>query len=136
MTTPSEFVQAARALVGTRFHAGGRCPGVGLDCIGVAVCAAIGCGIRHKDVRAYPLRPNGQLPKELDGQMIRVSTPELGDLLAMAFDKDEEPHHIAVYAGDTLIHAYAQARKCVEQPMSQYWRERTMRVYRFREFCA
>ena len=135
MTQAEAFVAAARSFVGTPFHAGGRLPGVGLDCIGVAVCAARACGIGHRDVPAYPLRPNGQLLGELDRQLVRVGQPEPGDVLAMTFEMRGTPHHVAVYAGATLIHAYLLAAKCVEQPMTDYWRERVVRVYRFRELA-
>ena len=132
--TPQEFIVAARGYVGTPFHHGGRLPGVGLDCIGVAVCAAAACGLAHRDVSAYPLRPNGQLPRELDAQLVRVRGAwRPGDILAMQFEA--EPHHIAIYTGPTIIHAYAKARKCVEQPIVQHWRDMTKRVYRFPEFA-
>lgn len=133
MSPQESYISAARALVGTPFHAGGRCPGVGVDCIGVAVVAAKACGLKHRDVTAYPLRPNGQLPRELAAQLIRAERREPGDILLMAFD--DVPHHVAVYAGATIIHAYAQARKCVEQPWAKYWGDKVRGVYRFREFA-
>ena len=104
-----------------------------MDCIGVAVCAAVACGLRHRDVKVYPLRPNGQLPRELAEQLLRVWNRMPGDILLMAFE--DVPHHVAVYTGPTIIHAYAQVRRCVEQPMAKYWDERVRGVYRFREFA-
>lgn len=134
MTTRASFVDAARAIVSTPFHAGGRCPGVGVDCIGVVICAAHACGINCKDYPAYSLRPNGQLIQELDKHYLRVRRSAIkGDVLVMAFNTGE-PHHVAVHAGDTLIHAYFLARKCVEQPITSYWMGCTKRVYCFPEF--
>lgn len=129
-----QLIAAARSFVGTPFRHGGRAPGVGMDCIGVVVCAAAACGLRHRDQSAYSLRPNGQLGLELEAQMVLVARSAVmpGDVLLMAFD--EEPHHVAVTTGATIIHAYAQARKCVEQPLSDYWRARVRRTYRFPEF--
>lgn len=130
--TPELFIAAARSFVGTPFHPGGRLPGVGLDCIGVGICAARQCGLPHRDVAAYPLRPNGQLTRELDAQLVRVSDARKGDVLLMSFE--DEPHHIAIYTGPTIIHAYMSVKKCVEQPMVDYWLEKVRRVYRLKEF--
>lgn len=128
------FIAAARGSVGTRFQHGGRLPGVGLDCIGVIVCAAQAAGYATQDRKAYPLRPNGELQPELDRQMVRVTERAPGDVLLMRFEGD--PHHLAIYTGETLIHAYAQAKKCVEQPFSQWWAARTVAAYRFPEIAT
>lgn len=130
------LIEAARGYVRTRFHHGGRLPGVGLDCIGVIVCAAQAAGLQPRDVAAYPLRPNGQLPRELAAQLRRVDTPLPGDVLLMRWGEDTEPHHVALYTGPTLIHAYATVRRCVEQPMVQAWWDCVVGVYRFPELAA
>ena len=132
------FITAARSFVGTPFKHGQRLPGVGIDCIGVLVCAAQACGYSHQDKKAYPLRPDGQLVPILDAQLQRVPVALRGDIFAMAFDDKlrgitEEPHHVAIYAGETIIHAYAQAKKCVEQPMTAAWWDRVRIIYRFKD---
>lgn len=134
--TPNHLVIAARSYVGTPFHHGARLPGVGLDCIGVVVCAASACGLPHIDQAAYPLRPNGQLRTALDSQLVRVPSASAGDVLLMSFDG--EPHHVALFTGaaNTIIHAYATVRKCIEQPMADIWQSRVHGIYRFREFVA
>ena len=132
--TAAHIIEAARSYVGTPFHHGGRLPGVGLDCIGVIVCAARAAGVPHHDVLAYPLRPNGQLTIELSAQLDRVADAEPGDVLQMSFGG--EPHHVAIYTGDTIIHAYATVRRCVEQPMVQAWWDRVRWIYRFKELTC
>lgn len=126
-----DVILAARSYVGTPFHHGGRLPGVGLDCIGVIACAAKEAGIAHRDMLAYPMRPNGQLRTELSAQLDRVESAQPGDVLEMTFGG--EPHHVALYTGPTLIHAYATVRRCVEQPMVQIWWDRITGIYRFKE---
>lgn len=126
-------VDAARSFVGTPFHHAGRLPSVGLDCIGVVVCAARAAGFEIVDVLAYPLRANGMLRAIIDDKFVKVTDMQPGDVLLMSFDG--EPHHLAVYAGATIIHAYAQARKCVEQEYSAWWADRTVGVYRFKELA-
>ena len=134
MPSPAEFIAEARTWVGTPFHANQWAKGIGADCIGFiyGAAVAVGIGVQEK-VLAYPIRPNGRLKPYLDRHLVRVDEPRPGDVLLMAFDR--EPHHLAIYAGDTIIHAYLQARKCVEQPMVKYWGERVRGIYRFREFA-
>ena len=132
--TAEDFIDAARSYVGSPFHHAGRLPGVGLDCIGVVVCAANACGFAHRDEAAYPLRSNGQLRINIDAQLVRVRDAMAGDVLLMSLGDDE--HHVALYTGSTIIHAYAAVRRCVEQPMADIWWPKVRGIYRFRELAA
>lgn len=127
----SEISAAALAMVGTPFHAQGRLPSVGLDCIGVVVCLARAFGLPHTDIAAYPMRPNGMLRPLLDAQLVRVHrAPQEGDVLLMSFAG--EPHHVAVMVdGGRIVHAYATVRRCVAQSYSDHWREKVRAVYQF-----
>lgn len=128
---PSDVTNSALSMVGTPFHAQGRLPGVGLDCVGVLVCVARACGIAHKDRTAYPMRPDGTLTPELDRQLQRVhGKPQEGDVLLMSFDS--EPHHVAIFISDNrIVHAYATVRKCVVQSYTKHWSDKVRAVYRF-----
>lgn len=127
----SELTAAALSMVGTPFHAQGRLPGVGLDCIGVVVCVAKACGIPVQDKAAYPMRPNGELREHLNKQMVRVrDEPQEGDVLLMSFAG--EPHHVAMMIdGGRIVHAYATVRKCVVQSFTDHWRAKVRAAYRF-----
>jgi cell wall-associated NlpC family hydrolase len=129
----SEISAAALAMVGTPFHAQGRLPGVGLDCIGVVVCVARQLGIPHSDLTAYPMRPNGMLQPLLDAQLVRVRRePQEGDVLLMSFEG--EPHHVAVMInGGRIVHSYNAkgVRKCVVQSYTDHWRSKVRAVYEF-----
>jgi cell wall-associated NlpC family hydrolase len=127
----SEISAAALAMVGTKFHAQGRLPGVGLDCIGVVVCVARQLEIPHWDIPAYSMRPDGQLMPALAAQLERVQgEPQEGDVLLMSFDK--EPHHVAIVVdGGRIVHAYSTVRKCVVQEYTDHWRSKVRAVYRF-----
>lgn len=131
MTARAELTAAALSLLDTPFHAQGRAPGIGLDCIGVIVAVARICNIAHTDRTDYPLRPNGELQGELESRLVRVrGEPQEGDILLMAFDK--EPHHVAmVVSGNRIVHAHLRARRTVVQSYSDYWRSVTRAVYRF-----
>lgn len=131
MTTRAELCAAALALVGTPFHPQGRVPGVGIDCIGVAICAARACGIAIADRTDYPMQPNGILRGELNARLQRVQgEPQAGDLLMMRFDT--APHHVALLIdGGRIVHAHMRARRTVVQAYTNYWRERTCGAFRF-----
>jgi cell wall-associated NlpC family hydrolase len=120
----------ARTWIGTPFHPGGRAKGVGVDCIGVVVGTMQALGLPIQDVVAYPMRPNGVLRRELNRQFDRVREAQLGDVLMMSFER--EPHHVAFLAGASIIHCYAQVRRCVEQPYTDYWRDKVRGTYRLR----
>ena len=130
--TQQDVVTAARSLVGTPFHHAGRLPGIGIDCIGVAAVTGTLCGFQVDDVLTYPLRPNGMLPPIVAARFVQVTEKQPGDVLLMAFD-GLQPHHLAIYTGETIIHAHAKARRCVEQAYDDWWRDRTVAVYRYKE---
>jgi cell wall-associated NlpC family hydrolase len=127
-----DLAAAAMSMVGTPFHAQGRVPGVGLDCIGLVACVARACDIPHEDKAAYPLRPNGELQPALDAQLVRVDgEPQAGDVLLMAFEK-QPPHHVAMFVGNQqFVHAYVTARKTALQSYTEFWRQKVVAIYRF-----
>lgn len=130
-----DILSAARQCIGTPFRHQGRLVGFGLDCAGVAIHVARQIGAGHLDVTGYGRSPsNGLLEKSLDSQpcleRVALSCRSAGDLLLMRFASD--PQHIAVCAGDTVIHAYEAAGRCGEHRLSSLWQARIVRVYRFR----
>lgn len=132
MTTRTEITAAALALVGTPFHAQGRAPSVGVDCVGLVVCVARACSIPVVDRVAYPMRPNGEMQGELESRLDRVTgAPQEGDILLMAFDR--EAHHVAIVISENrIVHAHMRARKTVVQSYTDYWRSVTRAVYQFK----
>lgn len=134
--TAGDIISAARQCLGTPFRHQGRLAGFSLDCAGVAVHVARQIGVGHLDVSGYgPVPSGGYLERALDGQpclerVDGVSDRMPGDLLLMRFASD--PQHIAIYTGDTIIHAYEAAGLCCEHRLSSMWAARIVRVYRFR----
>ena len=133
MTT--DILTAARQCLGTPFRHQGRQVGVGLDCAGVAIHVARAIGVAHLDVSGYGRTPaHGQLEQALEDQpcLERVPSPsdrQPGDLLLMRFARD--PQHLAICAGETIVHAYEAVGKCCEHRLSSVWESRIVRVYRF-----
>ena len=136
MPTPEEFIREARSWVRTPFRPNQSCKHVGADCIGFIAGAAANVGITLRDVRrAYPLWADGTLEPWMDEHLVKVyDDPEPGDIFLMRWQRQWKPHHLAVYAGATIIQSYAGVLRVVEQPMHADWWEKLVWPYRFREF--
>lgn len=133
MSRREAFVAAALAQVGTKFHHQGRAAGVGLDCIGLVVCAARLVGWRVTDRTDYGRRPDGRALIEglraHGGVEVEVEEIEAGDILVFRYDG--QPQHVAVALGDgRMVHAFAPAGRVVETEIGLYWRRRLVAVYR------
>jgi len=131
--TPEAIIAAARSAIGTPFRHQGREVGKALDCAGLAIHVAAAVGADYQDSLGYAARPSGGLLEAaLDAQagLVRVFEVQPGDLLLMRFSGD--PQHLALYAGDTIIHAFAAGRKVCEHRLDDVWRARIVRIYRFR----
>jgi cell wall-associated NlpC family hydrolase len=128
--TPAAIIAAARAELGTPFRHQGRIPGVALDCAGLAVVVA-----RHwydvDEPRAYGRSPHlGLLQQWVEAQsFIEPGQAVAGALLLMRFST--EPQHLAICAGQTIIHSYGKSKLVVEHNFSDVWRARVVRAYQF-----
>lgn len=131
--TPAAIVAAARAEIGTPFRHQGRQPGLALDCAGLVITVAKALNVDHFDVIGYSRIPTGILKAVLDQQqcLTRVDSPQPGDILLMRFK--HEPQHLAICAGDTIIHSYESVGQCCEHDFTDMWRRRLVAVYRFIE---
>lgn len=115
MTTTADIVAAARACLETPFQHQGRIPGRALDCAGVIVAVAQAIGADYRDEQGYSRYPHrGRLKAALDAQpcLEPTATPVSGCVLLLRFEK--EPQHLAILAGDTVIHAYERVGKVCE----------------------
>lgn len=131
-----QLVDIARTYIGTPFHHQGRLPGVGLDCIGVVVCAMREAGLDvSDDVAGYGRLPSGGVfmaAVERRCRSVPIEEALPGDVMMFAFRT--EPQHIAIYTGDnTLIHAYQEVEAVVENSLDDTWRARLRGVFRLRE---
>ncbi len=133
--TVDDILNHARQCLGTPFRHQGRLIAFGLDCAGVVIHVARQIGAGHIDVEGYGRTPaNGQLERTLDAQpclkRVSLANRAAGDVLLMRFASD--PQHLAICAGETLIHAYESVGLCCEHRLSSLWAARIVRVYRFR----
>lgn len=119
-------VAAARAAIGTRFRPQGRVPGLGLDCIGVALLAMAGARLPLPELPAYAL--GGDHGALLDATCrliglrprrggLRRARP--GDLII--FQLGAGNRHVAVFSNVGIIHAHAGLAQVVEGPLPTDW---------------
>ncbi len=115
------IVAAVRACCGTRFRAQGRLPGVGLDCVGVALIAAAEAGLTV-DLPPYALGSDHEV--RLDAIIrgigcIAVVDPHPGDLLVLA--PGPRRRHLAIVVPGGIVHAHAGLGRVVEGPCDPAW---------------
>ena len=133
------ILAAARSMLDTPFVHQGRLPGKALDCAGLIITIADNIGVERVDVQAYGRNPfHGLLEATLNDQpsLIRISITDIaaGDILLMRFEK--EPQHIAIFAGQTIIHSWSAPGMVVEHRLDDAWRRRIVGAYRFTEAAA
>jgi cell wall-associated NlpC family hydrolase len=137
MSRRADFIAAARSMIGTRFHHQGRLPGVGLDCAGLVVCAAHSAGIDLADEPGYGHMPHsGTFMAKVAENADRIDPADVmpGDMMVFAFRG--EPQHVAIVSAVTprilLLHAYAEARRVVENGFDGIWQSRLRGCWRLR----
>lgn len=133
--TADEIIDAARLAIGTPFQHQGRSPWKALDCAGLIVHVAREVGIEYVDQAGYSRLPSGgMLEAALDRQpglrQVPVSERKPGDVLLMRFKN--EPQHLGICAGETIIHAYSTVGQVCEHRLADVWVARIVRAYRFR----
>lgn len=115
--TEFEFITAARSWLGVPFLHQGR-NRHGVDCIGLILCTLKEKGSLPEDLdlRAdYGRRPTKELVTELQRRCVKIDTPQLGCLLSMKWPQHGEVSHVAIYAGQTIIHSAARLGYVTEQ---------------------
>lgn len=115
-------IAAARAGLGTRFRPQGRSIGIGLDCVGVALLAAAGAGLKLNPVPPYALNGDhdGMLAETLRRLGLRrVRRARPGDLIEYALGPGHR--HLALITEHGILHAHAGLGRVVEGPEPADW---------------
>lgn len=132
--TAADILTAARACLNTPFVHQGRINGLALDCAGLIIHVAKTLGLPYEDHAGYARLPgNGLLEAALDQQpgLSRVFDLQAGDVILMKFGGD--PQHLGICGGENIIHAYQPVGKVCEHTLTDAWRRRIVRIYRFNE---
>ena len=118
------IVAAARGLVGARTAPQGRNTATGIDCLGLAWLALRSGGIELRVPQDYSLRADNRarLAEGLQAAgLVPVAKADMapGDLVIFAVSAGQ--HHLAVWAGETIVHADFAARRVVETHVPVEW---------------
>ena len=117
----NKFIEVCESYEGTPFHHQGRVPHVGLDCVGLPICAAQEIGIPMKDNLEYGHEPSSRFLRymivDVNGLIsCPVDDDQPGDIILMRYSA--EPTHVAIRTHDGIVHAYAPMRKVVKMPLA------------------
>ncbi len=127
MTTVAELVAEARSWVGVPWHHQGRSR-AGVDCVGLIECvlaATAGLPPGYRTPRNYSrLSIDDSLIEHLDRWCDRVECAP-GAVLVFRF-RAGRARHVALLAGETIIHALTTARQVVEQRYGEPWVRQTI----------
>lgn len=133
--TADDIITTARTAIGAPFRHQGRSLR-GLDCVGLLVFICWHLGVSVADQEGYPERPSNGLLEGVfaehvaSGVLLRIEVTKMqsGDFLMMRFVR--EPQHLAILAGDTIIHSYMTVGQVCEHRFDARWRSRVIAVYR------
>lgn len=133
MIKAEDIIKAARSQIGVKFLHQARCPGLALDCAGLAAHVAQSIGVEYLEWPGYGRTPhNGLLEAVMADQpcLEIVHSRHPGDILLMRFGR--EPQHLAIFTGSTIIHCYEAVGMVCEHNLDQIWESRIVRIYRFK----
>lgn len=117
----SAALTAARGALGVRFRLHGR-DEEGLDCVGLAALAMRAEGFEGDVPSGYALRrgdADGVCAAIEAAGLVRGAEAHAGDLLLLRTGPGQL--HLAIDAGDGMIHADAMLRRVVERPGVLPW---------------
>lgn len=127
MIDAQDVVRQARTWLGTPFAHQGRRKGAGVDCAGLLVCTLRELGIDVGDVASYPRIGDGSLAQVVADRCYPCSRPAPGVVAVIRFLR--VPQHLALVAGDTMIHAYQPRGAVVEHAYDARWQRRTTSLW-------
>lgn len=110
--TRQRILELARECLETPFQHQGRIPGKGLDCVGLIRYPAVVLDLLdppNADVLDYTARPN---PDQMYNHLVTYFDPiQESDLIPGDFlwMQSPNPQHLALFAGETIIHAMSRA---------------------------
>lgn len=131
MNSTDAFITAARAYLNTPHQHQGRIKGVGVDCVGLLVCAANDVGIHLDEGGAYSRRPDGRtLVERIRRNAQEVFEPRSGDVAVFWIRNPRLPTHLGILTDKGLLHSYEGVGKVVETTFDERWKRRVHAYFR------
>jgi len=116
MSKRDMIVEKAREWLGVKFRHQGR-NRKGIDCVGLVLAINNEVNGEAREITGYERRPNQKKVHELmKANLVKIRPEEArpGDVVLMAYDMGAT--HLGILTESTIIHAFMQTRKVVEQP--------------------
>lgn len=146
LPTRGDIVKAAKTYLGTTHIHQGRKPGVGLDCIGVIVCAGRAVGLRIEDCTTYGPRANPRLLMDYvhrNFDEIPLEDADHGDVVLFYWRRSRRhgplPQHAGLLirsnkseSGYDILHAHQGVRKVVRVHYTGEWPARALSAWRYK----
>jgi cell wall-associated NlpC family hydrolase len=133
-----DIVLKAREMLGVRYRHQGRSR-EGVDCIGLPALVRAELGLETIDVTDYPRRATDESMRDwCRDHMVAVDEIQPGDILVMAFGTDRHMCIVGDYphGGHSIIHAYIDNRRVVENRLDEAFAARVIGRFRFPEVAA
>lgn len=117
---PARVIDEARGWVGVPFRHQGR-DYSGIDCVGLPIVVGQSLGLfdQRLDIANYGRLPTGELVERLREHCRPIPKAVPGALVVIAWTKIAA--HVAVFTGETLIHAYESVGRVVEHGYRGRW---------------
>jgi cell wall-associated NlpC family hydrolase len=117
---PARVIDEARGWVGVPFRHQGR-DYTGIDCVGLPIVVGQSLGIfdQRLDIANYGRLPTGELVERLREHCQPIPKAVPGALVVIAWTKIAA--HVAIFTGETLIHAYESVGRVVEHGYRGRW---------------
>lgn len=137
----AELVVHARSFLDVPYRHRGRSM-LGMDCIGMVICAVQSVGSEVTDSRAYSPQPDGSTLRRMLVHHLGEPTWTAGDSLDLLQPGDlvslkwhQHPGHVAIVTdyylgGLAMIHSWSEAGRVVEHRLSDPWPRRLCEGWR------
>jgi cell wall-associated NlpC family hydrolase len=126
----SQIVDTAKSYLDTPFRHRGR-NRAGIDCAGLIICVFNDLGIMPEGYleQLYSNVPKPGLVEDTLYRFFKTTdNPKASDI--MVFNFLNNPCHVGFYTGDTVIHAYQERGKVIEDEFKGKWEKRLNNCYR------
>lgn len=136
MVTTTQIVDEARKWKGVPWRHQGRTER-GIDCAGLVVCVAKELGLSDFDTTDYQRTAQqhkllGYFREHMDARPLKDVRP--GDVIL--FRDSAYPCHVAMVGESngrlSIIHAHAERRVVLEEPLTEHWRGKWVAAFRFK----
>ena len=126
--SPDRVIAEARTWLNVPFRHQGR-DGHGIDCVGlpIVVCQSLGLLDQRFDVANYGRLPSGELVTRLQAVCRPIEQAVPGSLIVIAWSRLAA--HVAICAGETMIHAYERIGRVIEHGYRGRWVRMTHSVW-------